>query len=340
VQLKGIILPVVLLALLGTTFFSMTLFSIAVHAVDQDQRLEHGANDDAQHREVDGVQSNETGFIHSTLQSGVFDNKFAVSLDTTDGPSLRLESSNVNDVRDSPNQANPSISIVYKNLVEFKDNDGNGSYEPGIDTAIQSINLEELNYSKPALSRMVSQDGKQGWELKTHSINNLFTVSTKTFSETRIVDGTQVAPTTSEITVTINQFPFRDNASRLALQTLVASGTPIVQESVSGRAGLGLGSGTTREFLSWNPTISVNTRTVSVVSTSSSSTNGILVNLAYPNGNTIVQELFFGVSFGQTPLLNTSVLIGSGIIAVVMFGLLIIVGRRRILGARLGYDFS
>lgn len=279
-------------------------------------------------------QSNGTVFVRSALESGALNNRFGVSLDTTHGPTLRLESSNVNDVKQSPNPANPSLSIVYKSLVEFN--------ESGIDAVVKSIDLQTLNYSKPELSRIVSQDGKQGWELKTHSVNNLFTVSTKTFPETSIVDDTSIGPTVSEITVTISQFPFHDPTDRLALQTLVTSRTPIVNESVSGRSGVGLTSGTTQEVLSWNPTGFVDTtlRPVGVVATNQGSTGKVLITFDYPSGAVIRQELFFGVSFGTTPLLNTSFLIDYAVVAALVFGLLVIVGRRRILNARLGHDFT
>lgn len=318
----------------------MTLFSIPVRGVDQQHK--DVSNDDNQAREVDGSQSNETAFVRSALENGAFDNRFGVSLNATNGPTLRLESSNVNDVKQSPNQANPSLSIVYKSIVEFIDSDGNGSYEPGIDTAVNSIDLQTLDYSSPELSRIVSEDGKQGWGLRTHSVNNLFTVSSKTFRETSLVDNVPVAPTASQITVTISHFPFRDPADRLALQTLVTSSTPIVNESVSGRTGVGFTSGTTREVLSWNPTGVVDNalRPVSVVAADQGSTGRVLISFDYPSGALIRQELFFGVSFGTTPLLNANVLIDSALVAIIVFALLVIVGRRRILNARLGRDFQ
>ncbi len=264
-------------------------------------------------------------------------------LSSTNGITLHLESSNVNDVRQVENQANPSVRIAYTSLIEFKDNNGNEGFDPNTDTIVQSFNLETQEYAKPEIRSLLSQDGTQGWELRSHTVDNMFTVATEVFRQTALVNGTVIPPTATKITIMVNNFPFRgpkDPTDRLALQTVLISRIPVQEETVPSRTGLSVRSGTTREFVSWSPTSTVDGRQVPVKSSTKTTDDTVNISLAYARGTSIIHELTLGVIFGLTPLLTSSVLVASAATAFAVFGLLFIAGRRQLSKALLGRDHS
>jgi hypothetical protein len=238
-----------------------------------------------------------------------------------------MESSSVNDVRQIENPANPSLRIDYEVIVEFNDTNRNGAFDPGQDTVVKQVNLATESYASPEVRQVMSQDGKQGWELVSRTLDGLFTVSTETFETTAQVDGTIIPPTATRVAVTVNASRLYSSSDHLALQTVVMSSSPFDILTSNGSS-LIARSGTTQEYFSWNPTSSVDDH-LAQVSASTQPTNGyVTLNLAYPRGGILSHSMIVGVIFGTTPLLTTTVLIGSSLAALFLFGLLFVAGRR------------
>ena len=322
-----------MLGLLSTPLFLIT----TVHGSD-DQSGQENVNN--QTRDDTVVQSNETAFVHSTVQQKGIENTYGLLLTSNNrtGVALHMESSDINDIHPVANPANPSIRITYKNLIEYSDTNGNGAYDPGQDTAIQSINLETKSYARPEIEPVVSQDGRQGYELISHTVENLFTVSTQVFPQTAQLDNTPVPPTVTTISISINtsQIQLNNTSTGLALETNVVSNQPFDGMTTPSSGSLSLKSGTTTEYFSWNPTSTVDNHPVKVKLAAQQACNNATISLSYPKGLIISHNMVLGVIFGTTPLLTTSLLIGASIAALVLFGLLFASGKRQYSRAYLG----
>jgi hypothetical protein len=238
-----------------------------------------------------------------------------------------MESSDINDIHPIANPANPSIRITYKSLIEYNDT--------GI---VQSINLETKSYARPEIEPVVSQDGRQGYELISHTVDNLFTVSTQVFPQTARLDNTSVPPTVTSISISINtsQIQLRSSSTGIALETTVISNQPFDSMSTPSSGSLSLKSGTTTEYFSWNPTSAVDNQSVPVRLTAQQASNNATISLSYPKGLIISHNMVLGVIFGTTPLLTTSLIIGASIAALVLFGLLFASGKKQYSRAYLG----
>lgn len=312
-------LPLILLGLLSTPLF----FLISVHA--SNDQSEDNVNNQA--RDDTLVRANDTVFIHSTVQNRSIENTYGLLFSSTSGITLHMESSSVNDVRQIEDPANPSLRIDYESLVEFNDTNGNGAFDPSKDTVVRSVNLATESFASPQVRPIISQDGQQGWELVSRTLDGFFTVSTETFETTTQVDGAIIPPTATRVVVTVNASRLSSNSDHLALQTVVMSTSPFDSPSTSGTS-LTAKSGTTQEYFSWNPTSTVDERQA-LVAASTQQTNGyVVLNLAYPRGGIVSHNMIVGVVFGTTPLLTPTVLIGSSIAALFLFGILFAVGRR------------
>jgi hypothetical protein len=237
-----------------------------------------------------------------------------------------MESSSVNDVRQIENPANPSLRIAYESLVEFNDTDGNGAFDPQ-DTVVRSVNLATYSYASPEVKAIVSQDGRQGWQLVSRTLDGVLTVSTETFKTTARIDGTIIPPTATRVAVTVNASSLNGHFDHLALQTVVMSSSPFETPTTNGSS-LTARSGTTQEYFSWSPTSSVDNRQAPVTGSTQATNGYVTLNLAYPRGGLISHNMIVGVVFGTTPLLTTTVIIGASIAALLLFGVLFGAGRR------------
>jgi hypothetical protein len=238
-----------------------------------------------------------------------------------------MGSSSVNDVREIENPANPSLRIDYGSLVEFNDTDGNGAFDPGQDTVVGSVNLATESYASPVVRQVMSKDGGQGWQLVSRTLDGVFTVSTETFEMAAQVDGTIIPPTATRVAVTVNASRLSSHSDHLALQTVLMSSSPFDTPTTSGSS-LTARSGTTQEYFSWNPPSAVDERQAQVAATTHQTNGYLILDLAYPRGGVVSHNMIVGVIFGTTPLLTTTVLIGSSIVALFIFGLLFAAGRR------------
>jgi hypothetical protein len=273
------------------------------------------------------AQSNDTVFIHSTVQNRTVENTYGLLFRSTSGISLHMESSSVNDVRQIENPANPSLNIVYESLVEFNDTDGNGAFDPGQDTVVRSVNLATESYASPQVREVMSKDGGQGWQLVSHTLDGVFTVSTETFETPSRVDGTSIPPTATRVVVTVNASRLIGSSDHIALQTVVMSSSLFDNPTASGTS-ITAKSGATQEYFSWNPTGSVDEHPAQVAASTQQKSGYVILNLAYPRGGVVSHNMIVGVVFGTTPLLTTTVLIGASIAALFLFGLLFAAGRR------------
>ena len=101
--------------------------------------------------------------------------------------------------------------------------------------------------------------------------------------------------------------------------------TPTTEEKIRVR------SATAQGFFTWAPTAMVNGTEVPVVSSLQRlESPRWIINLAYPQGTTIVHDPVLGFEFGATPILTGRLLIGAAIAAIAVFGVLVYLGRRQL----------
>jgi hypothetical protein len=189
------------------------------------------------------------------------------------------------------------------------------------------VNLATETYGSPQIREIVSKTGGQGWQLVSHTLDGVFTVSTTTFEATAQVDGTTIPPTATQVSITVNASRLNSPSDHIALQTFVISSSPFDTPTTSGSS-LTAKSGSTQEYFSWNPTSSVDARQAQVASSTQRTNGYVILNLAYPRGGVVSHNMILGVVFGTTPLLTTTVLIGASLAALFLFGILFGAGRR------------
>lgn len=298
-------------------------------------------HDDATEREVSINVSPTMILIRSEVENGTVENHFGLLVATQrerddhviDGLVIHVAFSHETEVGDIENEAFLHMRIAYLALTEFVDTNGNGALDTGVDSVIRHFPLN-TTYAPLVFSEIVSQDGKQGWRITARTVfadGGTFEVTADMFPQYALVDGTIVPPTATKITTIINNFPFSNSESRVALRVLAISKTVIEHETPTTEERIRVRSATAEGFFTWAPTAQVN----GVIANVESSLTRLerprwIINLAYPQGSTIVHDPILGFDFGETPLLTSRLLIGAAVAAIGVFGLLVFLGRRQL----------
>lgn len=115
------------------------------------------------------------------------------------------------------------MAVKLVDLVEYKDANGDGLYQAGTDPALQTLPLRGIAWSVqgPASATVggvaVQQVTARGALPGNGSISLVFSASDSAFR----AGASQVDPSAVKFDIRLDNFPWRDNASRLALETHV-----------------------------------------------------------------------------------------------------------------------
>ncbi len=239
--------------------------------------------------------------IRSNVEQGTVENHFGLLFNTVHGIVIYVAFSQENDVGSNESEAAPHLRIAYVSLTEFKDNNGNGGLDAN-DTIVQTVSLQNLTYTQPSWKMITSQDGKPGYELASNATARdgvFFGVVADIYQQYARVGNTLIPPTSTKITTTIQRFPFKQSGTKLALSVRATSAFRLEDETANSEQSIGVRSATAQGFYSWTPNAMVEGQSVPVASTTEKVQHKWLINLSYPQGQTIVHAHCSGSHSGQ-----------------------------------------
>ena len=306
-----------------------------VHAAGDDPSTQNANPEMKVHRNITIDTNPEAVLIRTNVVNGSVENHIGILFTTAHGIMIHVAFSHETEVNDVENEGFLYLRIAYVSLTEFNDTDGNGALD-STDKVVQVISLQNLSYTPPSWKPILSQDNKRGVEIMSNVTDTktglFFGVVADIFPQYAIVNNVIVPPTATKITTTINHFPFKSTTDKLALQVRAVSATRIEQETPTSEQTIRVRSATAQGFYTWTPTAMVNGNPSPVVSSFTKAKGVWLINLAYPSGTSIVHDPLLGFSFGSTPIINASMLVGAAISSFAVFGLLVYAGRRQLAG--------
>ena len=336
-KLKKILAPL-LLALLAVSLTAV----VYGHENGDIQRTREQENEreHEMERRLDIIDTPTAILIRSKVENGTVENHFGLLVTTqhrteeasfVNGIVIHVAFSHETEVGDVENEAFLHLKIAYFRLTEFNDTNADGAYDAGVDNVVKFVDLTQKSYAPLTRANIVSDDGKPGWQITAKTTDGLFEVTADIFPQYAVVDNTIVPPTATKITTRINGFQFSNPTSRIALQLMATSRTVIEHETPTTEEKIRVRSATAEGFFTWAPTADVDGTPVEV----KSSTQRLerprwIINLAYPQGNSIVHDPILGFDFGTTPILTSRLLIGAAIAAITVFGVLVYLGRRQL----------
>jgi len=277
---------------------------------DDDDELDDdddGIDDDRESREERKleIETSETkAKVESEIETEDMENEIEIEFMAEEGVGIELKYKNETETDEEEIEAELELKVQFLNIVEYFDNDTSGNLTDE-DTRVQTLDLEELSYSRPEVTTVTSVDGETGYRFEL--IGTLddfeFNITAVFFSSYALVDSTLVSPTETKITINITNFPFSDitGTSALALQVKATSEMEIEKETESE---VKVKSEKAEGYFSWENWAMVDGVNRAVNHSLTKTSDSTLINLCYPGASKIVHDPKLGVWAELPPVLT------------------------------------
>ncbi len=116
-----------------------------------------------------------------------------------------------------------TFGIVFRELIEFIDDDFNGIFDPEVDEKIQNYTLKD--FSPISYEKTVIQGTNFLHHLRIQTVSNNFTLNLYFAEEFTIVENSLITPTQAKIDIEILNFNYLNDSSQIALYTSLNSET-------------------------------------------------------------------------------------------------------------------
>ena len=261
--------------------------------------------------------------ISSHIKSSAVEKEFKAQMETSHGVRLKVEfdSETANMSREL------ELEATFAKVVEFTDSSGTLTTSS---TVLQTVDLEQLTYSRVSANQ-VTVGGVQGYQLATQGVQGNFTfkVVASTFPSSININSTSLSPSALKIVLGINNYPYKQTDSLLALQVNTESDRSIdVSETESQHAVKSLDSTLGEQAVfSWNGPLTVDGKSASVkVSATSQSDEQKSLNIVYPHGNSIVHDPMLGVFLVGVPFYaQTNFIIGIAAVVIMVIAVSVVI---------------
>ena len=256
-----------------------------------------------------------------------------------EGVSIELKYKNETETGEEEIEAELELRVQFLNLIEYFDNDTSGCLTSN-DKIVRTLDLEELNYTRPEVTTVASIDGETGYRFVLIGTLDDFelNITAVFFSSYALVDNTLVSPTETKITISITDFPFNDTTgeSALALQVEATSQMEIEKEAETLESEVKVKSEKALGYFSWENWTMVDGDTETVNHSFTGREEDTVINLCYPHGSKIVHDPKLGVWIPLPPvleyiftLITPELIAGTGIMAVAITVAAVALGRGR-----------
>ncbi|MFX0028722.1 MAG: hypothetical protein ACFE8B_05905 [Candidatus Hermodarchaeota archaeon] len=233
------------------------------------------------------------------------------------------------------------FSATFRELIEFVDQNGNGIYEPSIDTTIQEVELNSFHPVEYSTSN-ISGDTTLHY-LFINSTDGIFAAHVFVVEEFTIVNETLITPTTAKIDIEINNFNYIDLNSQLALYVKLESEAEYETDEktedesngyASHESGVIVKNNTNIGYFTWAENATVDGVSKEILSSNIEVDDDDEFEqkfyLNYPRGNHIYHDPKIGIStLTSTSQMFPILIVGSIIGVIAIVGVLLVIIRKR-----------
>ncbi len=272
------------------------------------------------------VSENQAQISSHIMSSGV-EKEFRAQMETSHGVRLEVEFESA--TADMSREL--ELETTFARLVEFTDSSGTLTSSS---TVLQTMDLAQLSYSRVSTNQ-VTVGGVQGYQLVTQGVQGNFTfrVVAYAFPTSVNINSTSLSPSALKIVLYINNYPYKQTDSSLALQVNTESDRSIdVSETESQHAVKSLDSNLGEQAVfSWNGPLTVDGKSVSVkVSATSQGEEQKSLNIVYSHGNSIVHDPTLGVFLVGLPFYTqTNFIIGVAAVVILVVTVSVVIVTRK-----------
>ncbi|MCU0851331.1 MAG: hypothetical protein MUC80_08720 [Candidatus Thermoplasmatota archaeon] len=207
------------------------------------------------------------------------------------------------------------FSLTIEQLIEYIDINANGKYDHN-DGVVSSLRMSNITFTNITYTNWTALDGKTFTIVETHTPDDLFAIILYLVSERITVSNTTITQKEIKIDFVINNYPFLNQTSQLALVTQVETPFMVTPEqntydeeqgTATQESGLNISSTSRSGFFTWaneanvdNTTYPVNVTVITeteqtFAGNSTETSTQTQVIFSYPRGERIIHDPKVGV---------------------------------------------
>ena len=172
-------------------------------------------------REVQIEVSENEIQIESKMEQENVTNKFQVKIHWDDGIALKLEFESEYENATTETELEVEFKTVFKKIIEYIDIDGDGMLNKDNDTILQEYMID--TFKDPDYTAITQNDSSVLHYIKISTADDVFTIHLFAAGEFMNLNSTTITPTQVKLDIEINDFPFLNSTSRLAVYTKLES---------------------------------------------------------------------------------------------------------------------
>ena len=184
--------------------------------------------EDENEREVKVEYSDNEIQIESQLKTGDIKDEFQIKVEAGDDLAIKLEYEEETVVDAVETELELEFKVVFKSLIEFIDMDGNGIYNTDNDTEIQEYTFEE--FDPIVYAPILQPDNSTLHYLNISTVDNVFTAHLFDAGDFMNLSTTVLTPTEVKIDIEINDFPYLNDSSQLAVYTKLETSSEMEED--------------------------------------------------------------------------------------------------------------
>ena len=273
---------------------------------DEDEDGVEDALEDVNKRKIKVENDSKEVIIESELEEGEQKDKIKIKFQTSDIPVFDLEYES----KSGSGEVELQFSIQFHSLIEFEDNNGDGTFNTPGDQIINSSLFESMTFL-PIQSSTVTSGNSTLYIFNVTTVDGLFSLQFYVSNEFTKVNEALITPTQIKIDISIKSFPFSSSSSALALQTKLEAESEYEVDDTTEDEEEGRNSdekevevtlGGFTGFFSWVETALVDGVNKTVKTTQDPSNQWLY--LVYPQGNRILHDPKIGVEGIISPIIE------------------------------------
>jgi hypothetical protein len=189
----------------------------------EDDDSDHDSDDDSIDDEEEEVNerklqieaSDKEVQIQSELRNGENKDEIEIEFKTTDEPEIKVEyESEIGSL-----EMELSFKVRFYSLIEYNDLDSDGIYNESVDEFVQELRLDDSHIGYFPIEYFTEVVGNTTIHIiNVTSTDSVFSLQFFIVEEFALINGSLVTPTEMKIDIGINDFPYANDSSMLALK--------------------------------------------------------------------------------------------------------------------------
>jgi hypothetical protein len=284
------------------TLMILSIFSPGVIAEEEDDSDDDGFDDDIEEHNKRGIHIDFEPYeieLKSVLLSGDTHHEIEIELDSSEEFKVSMEFSKLNNTPEPEIE----ISVEFREIIEFEDKNDNGIYDSG-DEEVSEYDLREAEYSEIEYSTETTPDGETEHILTAQTADSVFKVVVHAVGNFAIIESGTLSPSEIKIDLIIQNFPFEEEDTQLALFSKLESEEEMEEEhggtddDFDDEKKVHITAADAEAYFSWTETADVDGIETPVKTSTETEEDGDLkIYFAYERGTEINHDPKLGVPF-------------------------------------------